>query len=212
MKFDEGWVNFFSQELPKGYFKSVAETVQNQRTEGRKVYPTPGHIFEAFVQSPFADLKAVIVGGDPYSAEGHATGLAYSQPAGVPPSTEIRNIYKELNNSISTNVPVNPDLTSWSKSGILLLNNVLTVETGKPKSHRDLGWEQFTQNCLKFISDNKQDRVIFALWGTGAHKHAPFIDRKKHTVLKASDPAAGANGFYGCGHFIHINQVTRLWE
>lgn len=212
MKFDEGWVKFFADELAKSYFRELAETVQKNRDDGRKVYPLQGHIFEAFARSPFSDLKVVIVGGDPYPQEGFATGLAYSLPNEAPPTKELKNIHTEMSNTFKGKVPFEVNLSKWAEGGILLLNNVLTVEAEKPKSHRGLGWEQFTQNCLKYTSDNKDERIVFCLWGQSAHRHAPFIDRKKHLVLKASDPSTGANGFFGCGHFIHINQATRLWE
>jgi uracil-DNA glycosylase len=212
MKFDEGWVTFFSQELPKDYFKELAEAVQRRRNDGKKVYPLPGTIFQPMASTPFSDLKAVIVGEHPYSKEGYATGLAFSLPSEVSATQELKNIHTELNSSISKDVPLNTDLTSWAKGGILLLNNVLTTDVGDGNAHVNIGWEQFTQNCVNFISSNKEDRVVFALWGADTHKLAPYIDRKRHTVLKSASPEDGANGFFGCGHFIHLNQVTRLWE
>lgn len=212
MKFDEGWVNFFSQELPKNYFKTMAETIQNHRTEGRKINPGPGHVFEAFAKTPFADLKAVIVGHNPYQKDGLATGLAYSAPTRVPPTNEITNIHKELKSTFHKPIKVSNDLTPWAEGGILLLCSTLTVDSDKPASHRDIGWQEFVQNCVQYISNTKDERIVFALWGNPAHKMAPFISRKKHTVVKAADPASGKNGFIGCGHFIHLNQATRIWE
>jgi uracil-DNA glycosylase len=213
MKFDEGWIKFLSQEIPKPYFSTLAGTVQNQRNEGKKICPAEGRVFEAFKLTPFTSLKAVIVGYEPYSSEGLSHGLAYSVPDGVPITPVLKNIYKELSTSLKVPEPTTGNLDSWAKGGILLLNSVLTVEVDKPKSHRGLGWEEFTSNCLKYISDNKEERVTFCLWGREAQTKSPYINRKKHLVLKTSspDPLTANQGFTGSGHFVNLNQVTRIW-
>ena len=111
-------------------------------------------------------------------------------------------------------IPKDGDLTKWAKSGILLLNYVTTAEEGRKRAHKGLGWEQFTANCIKYISSHKGGRVVFCLWGKETQSAAVFVDKKKHLVLKTSSPSnlTVNQGFSGCGHFIHINQATRIWE
>jgi len=213
MKFDEGWVKFFAQEIGKDYFSKTAGSIQVLRNEGTSIYPPEGMIFEAFKLTPFESVKVVIVGLDPYSEEGQADGLAFSVPTKVPIPPPLQNIYKELSNTFGIPVPKDGNLSGWASSGILLLNSVLTVEKGRPKAHKGRGWEELTDNCIKYISDNK-DRVIFCLWGAEAQSKAILIDKKKHMILKTSHPGPLSvnQGFAGCGHFVHINEATKLWE
>jgi len=213
MKFDEGWVKFLAEELSKQYFSNLAAAVQVQRDEGKIVYPPEGKVFEAFKLTPFADLKVVIVGSEPYSKQGLANGLAFSVSTGANLPSPIKNIYRELHTTLKVPVSKDGDLSYWAKSGILLLNSVLTVEKDKPKSHVNVGWERFTNNCVKYISANSENKVVFCLWGEEAQKKAVFIDREKHLVLKTSHPdhTTVNQGFSGCGHFVHINQATEIW-
>jgi len=210
MSFDEGWLKFFSEELTQEYFQILGGTVQIARNEGKKINPPDGMIFESFKLTPFSDLKVVIVGDEPYSQEGQDHGLAFSVPVGVPLTDELSNIYEELNRSLRAPKPIIGDLSKMASSGVLLLNNTLTVEVGAPGSHKNLGWNRFTANCLKYISDSKDERVVFCLWGREAQKHAPSIDKKKHLVLKSKGPSD--RSFIGCNHFVHINQATGIWS
>jgi len=209
---DKHWVEMFSKELGKEYFHILAGTVQLERQKGSIVLPPEGDAFRCFKLTPFDDLKVVIIADEARCEEGQSDGLAFSVPNGVPIPEDLQNIFNELHSSLGVDKPKSGDLSSWASSGILLLNETLTVERGLSGSHAALGWKKFTDNCIKYISDNKE-RVVFCFWCT-SHSKAALVDRNKHLVLKGSNPASKtANaGFSGSGHFIYINEATKLWE
>jgi uracil-DNA glycosylase len=210
---DEGWTHFFQNEIKQDYFGSIAISITGRRSQGAEVYPDQGNVFMAFMMTPFESVKAVIVGEEPYHQPHQATGLAYSVPTGAAITPQLTNIYKELNRTCKVPIPKTGNISDWAKGGVLLLNSVLTVEKNKPGSHRDIGWREFTNSAVKYISDNKEG-VVFCLWGNSAHEKTIYINKKrKHKVLHTTDPSPGSaeHGFNGCGHFNKINDVTNLW-
>lgn len=211
--FDKGWATFIAKQINEEYFPPLAATIQHQRNAGAKIYPPEGDVFKALKLTPFADLKAVIIGQDPYHVEGLATGLAFSVPDGAKIPSTLNNIFRELHRDLGVPKPTSGNLEGWSSKGVLLLNSVLTVSSGKAGSHRGLGWEKFTDNLVSYTSENKEG-IVFALWGADAQKKAPLIDRKKHTILKTSHPSSFSahQGFFGCGHFKKINEACNIWD
>ena len=212
MTFDYGWTEFFKQEITKPYFKELGASVYIGREEDRQIYPEEGKTFNAFKLTQHSDLKVVILGQDPYYQAGMEQGLAYSVPAGVPIPSVLGNIFKEIERDLGVVPPKSGDLTGWAEKGVFLLNCVLTVEKNKPGSHRSWGWEQFTDNAIKYLSDTRRG-LIFALWGDEAQRKSLFINPDKHTILKTSHPSPGTfeQGFYGCGHFSQINKECKIW-
>ncbi len=164
-------------------------------------------IFNAFNQTPYHQVKVVILGQDPYHQPGQAMGLSFSVKAGckIPPS--LVNIYKELNKDIGMPIPTTGDLTHWAKQGVLLLNSVLTVRANEPASHSKIGWTAFTDDVIKLLSNEKSE-LVFILWGNFASQKQILIDATKHKILKAAHPSplSAYNGFFGCKHFSTTNQ------
>ena len=157
--------------------------------------------------TPFGEIKAVIIGQDPYHEEGQAMGLSFSVPKGqkIPPS--LVNIYKEIEMEMGVKMPSHGDLTGWAKQGVLLLNAVLTVRAHQANSHKNKGWEEFTDGIIKKISRDREG-VVFLLWGANARAKKNLIDEKKHLVLESAHPSplSAYNGFFGCGHFNKTNE------
>lgn len=171
------------------------------------VYPSMYDIFNALKLTPLSDIKAVILGQDPYHEPGQAIGLAFSVPAGVQKPPSLCNIFKELHAETGMDIPESGDLTGWAKQGVLLLNTVLTVRAHAANSHKGKGWEQFTDGVIKKISD-RCSGVAFMLWGGNARSKKPLIDGAKHLVLECAHPSplSASYGFFGCGHFVKTNE------
>ena len=189
------------------YFKSL----QSFLTEERKiatVYPPENNVFQAFELTPFDELKVVILGQDPYHGENQAHGLCFSVPEGVPQPPSLVNIFKEIQTDINIQRPQSGNLERWAKQGVFLLNTTLTVQAGKPLSHKNKGWEIFTDEVIKQISREKTG-VIFLLWGKHAQSKESLIDSGKHYILKAAHPSplSAYNGFFGCKHFSKTNLI-----
>ncbi len=164
-------------------------------------------IFNCFKYTPLKDLKAVILGQDPYHNQGQAMGLSFSVPNGIVPPPSLVNIYKELYTDLGISPVKSGDLTKWAKNGVLLLNTSLTVRGGLANSHKNIGWEVFTDSVIKKISDNKEN-VVFLLWGGNARSKKKLIDTKKHLILECAHPSplSAYNGFFGCKHFSKTNE------
>ncbi|BAP58484.1 uracil-DNA glycosylase [Candidatus Tachikawaea gelatinosa] len=179
---------------------------------GKTIYPKKNDIFNAFKFTPFEKIKVVIIGQDPYYHYNQAHGLAFSVlPTYKPIPASLKNIYKEIKNNFNyVNVPNNGYLKKWADQGILLLNSVLTVESGKPNSHKNIGWEIFTNTIIKIINHYKK-KVIFVLWGNYAKRKEKIIDNTQHFLLKSSHPSpfSANHGFFGCEHFIKINTLLK---
>ncbi|HYF66956.1 MAG TPA: uracil-DNA glycosylase, partial [Ohtaekwangia sp.] len=171
----------------------------------------PGkEIFRAFDSCSFEDVKVVIIGQDPYHGPGQANGLCFSVRDGVRVPPSLQNIFKEIKLDLGKPIPVSGDLGRWADQGVLLLNATLTVRGSSPGSHQKKGWEEFTDQIIRTISDEKE-HVVFLLWGAYAQKKGEVIDRKKHLVLMSPHPSpfSADRGFFGCKHFSKTNEYLR---
>lgn len=204
------WEDIIDLEKQKDYYKSLEKEI-NKRYETTTVFPEKQNIFKAFSLTKLDNLKVVILGQDPYHGFGQAQGLAFSTPANIKNPPSMQNILKEIQSDLGKkSICEDGDLTPWAKQGVLLLNTILTVEEAKPKSHHNLGWEVFTDNIIKYISDNCED-TIFILWGSPAISKTKLIDRKKHHILTAPHPSplSSYRGFFGCKHFSQTNNILK---
>lgn len=203
------WETFFKEEQSKEYYKRLMIEV-DKAYENSVVFPPKDKIFYAFSLTPLENLKVVILGQDPYHGAGQAQGLAFSTPFNITNPPSMRNMLKEIEDDIGSSVCQNGDLTSWAKDGVLLINAILTVEESKPKSHHKLGWEIFTDNLIKFISNNCKD-IVFILWGSSAIKKEKIIDISKHHILSGVHPSplSAYRGFFGCKHFSKTNNILK---
>ncbi|MBQ6042984.1 MAG: uracil-DNA glycosylase [Clostridia bacterium] len=171
------------------------------------VYPGMYDIFNAFKYTPYEQVKAVILGQDPYHGEGQAHGLAFSVREGVEIPPSLRNIFKELHDETGAPIPESGCLDRWAKQGVLLLNSVLTVRAGMAGSHRNKGWEQITDAAIAALNAREKP-VVFLLWGAFAKEKLPLITNRRHLVLQAPHPSplSAFYGFFGCGHFAKCNE------
>lgn len=204
------WEDIIDLEKQKDYYKKLKEEI-DKRYETTTVFPEKQNIFKAFYLTKLDNLKVVILGQDPYHGFGQAQGLAFSTPANIKNPPSMQNILKEIQSDLGKkSICEDGDLTPWAKQGVLLLNTILTVEESKPKSHHNLGWEVFTDNVIKYISDNCKD-TIFILWGSPAISKTKLIDRKKHHILTAPHPSplSSYRGFFGCKHFSQTNNILK---
>lgn len=204
------WEDIIDLEKQKDYYKKLKEEI-DKRYETTTVFPEKQNIFKAFYLTKLDNLKVVILGQDPYHGFGQAQGLAFSTPANIKNPPSMQNILKEIQSDLGKkSICEDGDLTPWAKQGVLLLNTILTVEEAKPKSHHNLGWEVFTDNIIKYISDNCED-TIFILWGSPAISKTKLIDTKKHHILTAPHPSplSSYRGFFGCKHFSQTNEILK---
>lgn len=203
------WELFFKEEEQKEYYKKLMDKV-DEAYENSVVFPPKDKMYNAFDLTSLENLKVVILGQDPYHGAGQAQGLAFSTPANIKNPPSMVNILKEINDDIGNSTCLDGDLTSWAKDGVLLVNAILTVEEGKPKSHHKFGWEIFTDNLIKFISTNCQD-IVFILWGSSAIKKEKIIDKSKHHILSGVHPSplSSYRGFFGCKHFSKTNAILK---
>ena len=170
------------------------------------VYPDMYDIYNCFKLTPLPQVKAVILGQDPYHNEGQAHGLCFSVQEGVPMPPSLVNIFKELHDELGCTLPRSGDLSKWAKEGVLLLNTALTVRAHQANSHKDCGWTWFTDNVIRIVSE-RREHVVFILWGANARSKKPLIDASRHLVLECAHPSplSAYNGFFGCGHFKKAN-------
>jgi uracil-DNA glycosylase len=204
---EKSWKKALDNEFSKPYFEKITQFLNKSRAEDKIIYPIDSLIFNAFNLTPFEKVKVVLIGQDPYHNPGQAVGLSFSVPKEmkVPPS--LRNVYKEIESDLAIERPSHGDLTNWALQGVLLLNAILTVEHKKPGSHRQIGWQHFTNAIIKLLSDRKEN-LIFLLWGNFAKGKREFIDETKHIVLDAAHPSPLArNAFSGCRHFSKTNEI-----
>ena len=204
------WEDIIDLEKQKDYYKKLKEEI-DKRYETTTVFPEKQNIFKALYLTKLDNLKVVILGQDPYHGFGQAQGLAFSTPGNIKNPPSMQNILKEIQSDLGKkSICEDGDLTPWAKQGVLLLNTILTVEEAKPKSHHNLGWEVFTDNIIKYISDNCKD-TIFILWGSPAISKTKLIDRKKHHILTAPHPSplSSYRGFFGCKHFSQTNNILK---
>jgi uracil-DNA glycosylase len=212
VKMEPGWKEALKQEFSKPYFQQVVTFLKTEKLQKKVIYPPGSLIFNAFDQTPFANVKVVILGQDPYHGAGQAHGLCFSVADGVQPPPSLINIYKEIEADIGVGMsPRYGNLTKWAQQGVLLLNAFLTVRANEPASHSKIGWEEFTNAVIKKISDEKKG-VVFLLWGKFAQEKQVLIDETKHHVLKAAHPSpfSADKGFFGCKHFSKTNELLML--
>ena len=197
----EAWKNFLAGSEAETLLCSPLEKVNSRRKEAT-VFPPAGMIFHAFELTPPEALRAVIIGQDPYHDDQQAHGLAFSVPEGVPHPPSLRNIFKEYAADLNRDIPKSGSLENWARSGILLLNSVLSVDAHSPGSHRSFGWEKFTDAVIAEIS-RKTSGKTFILWGSYALRKVALIDETRHTVIKGVHPSplSAYRGFFGSRPF-----------
>jgi uracil-DNA glycosylase len=209
IELEAGWLEVLSDEFGKDYMVQLRQFLKNEKDADNKIYPKGSDIFNAFWKTPFSELKVVILGQDPYHGENQAHGLSFSVQKGITIPPSLRNIYKELTTDIPGFVtPNHGNLTEWAEQGVLLLNASLTVRAGMPGSHQKKGWEEFTDQVIKTISDKKQG-IIFILWGAFAQAKAELIDKTKHHIIKSPHPSpfSADRGFFGSMPFSKTNEI-----
>ena len=206
IKLHSKWLKPLRQEFDQPYMAELKRFLLGEREAGKRIFPPGSSWFRALDLTPLDQVKVVILGQDPYHGPGQAHGLCFSVPNGVRPPPSLVNIYKELESDLGIPRPGHGFLEHWARQGVLLLNSVLTVEMGLAASHRDRGWERFTDAVVRLVNA-KQDPVVFMLWGSYAQKKASFVDISRHLVLKAPHPSplSAHSGFLGCKHFSKAN-------
>lgn len=210
VRIEESWKEQLAEEFTKPYFEKLTEFVRTEYMGDTPIYPPAKLIFNAFDHCPFNDVKVVIIGQDPYHGAGQAHGLCFSVNKGVALPPSLVNIFKEIANDTGTPIPSNGDLTRWSEQGVLMLNAVLTVRAASAGSHRNKGWEEFTDAAIRALAE-KRDNIVFILWGSYAIKKGAFIDKERHLVLTSPHPSplSAYQGFFGNHHFTRTNDYLR---
>ena len=215
IQIDESWRTVLSTEFEKPYFTELIQKVRAAYQEKpQQIFPKGAQIFRAFDTCPFHQVKVVILGQDPYPTKGHAHGLCFSvEPDVRPLPKSLNNIFKELQADLGLPFPENGNLIAWAQQGVLLLNSILTVEEGIPDSHKNFGWEIFTDAVIAQINAQKNN-VVFILWGAKAAQKASFIDNSKHLILKSVHPSplSAHRGFFGCRHFSKTNAFLHMTQ
>lgn len=209
IKIPAAWKMLVEEELAKPYFQTLTQRVREEYLSG-PVYPHPSKIFRAFDYFDPKDTKVVILGQDPYHTPGVAHGLAFSTESSNPIPPSLLNMFKEIELEYGNPINRNPDLERWAKQGVLLLNASLTVRSGLANSHADYGWHIFTDAVIKALSE-KEEHIVFMLWGAFAGKKEAEIDWEKHLILKAPHPSplSAHRGFLGCNHFKLANEYLK---
>ena len=202
------WHSLLGDLKQQPYFIQAMQQVAAERAAGQVIYPPQPLVFNAFRQTPLAQLNVVILGQDPYHGPGQAHGLCFSVPQGIKPPPSLQNIFREQQRDLGLEIPTHGNLTSWARQGVLLLNTVLTVRQGQAHSHANIGWESFTDAVIARISSHCRG-VVFLLWGSHARKKGNLIDSQRHHVLTAPHPSplSAHRGFIGCGHFSRTNEL-----
>lgn len=201
------WDEILKGEFKKEYYKNLREFLKKEYST-QEIFPNMYDIFNALKYTSYKDTKVVIIGQDPYHNVGQAHGLAFSVKPGIQTPPSLQNMYKELKDELDCFIPNNGYLVKWADQGVLLINTVLTVRAHNANSHKGMGWEIFTDNIIKYLSD-REDPVIFLLWGANARSKKKIIDKNKHIILEAPHPSplSAYRGFFGCGHFKKANEI-----
>lgn len=199
------WDLILKDEINKEYFINLLDFIKKEYQE-KTIYPKQTEIFKAFRNTSFKNTKVVILGQDPYHGENQAEGLSFSVKVGIQKPPSLQNIFKELNSDLNLPIPKHGSLVSWTEKGVLLLNTVLTVEANKPASHKDLGWEKFTDEVIKKINE-KDTPVVFILWGSFARSKKSLITNPIHYIIESPHPSpfSAYNGFFGSKPFSKTN-------
>ncbi len=213
---DAGWKACFEREFSQDYMVSLRAFLRSEMSAGHIIYPPKEQWFNAFLYTPFNEIKVVIVGQDPYHGEGQAHGLSFSVPDGIKIPPSLRNIYKEIGRDLAVDIPASGNLEGWAKQGVLLLNASLTVRAAEANSHSKQGWLRFTNACINHVNLHRKG-VVFLAWGRFAHGLCAGIDTTKHCVIKTSHPSPlGAHktgkdfsAFLGSGCFSQANDYLK---
>ena len=201
-----GWDEALAPLFESENYKKIRAFLKEEYSR-HIVYPDMYDIFNCFKYTPFDEVKAVLLGQDPYHNAGQAHGLCFSVQDGIEPPPSLVNIFKELQDDVGCSLPKSGNLTKWAKEGVLLLNTSLTVRAHRANSHKDCGWTWFTDNVIRLLSE-RREHLVFILWGANARSKKPLIDRSKHLVLECAHPSplSAFNGFFGCRHFSKTNE------
>lgn len=209
VQFGNNWDNILADEFEQEYYLKLREFLKYEYAN-YTVFPSMYDIFNAFKTTDYNDVKAVILGQDPYHEPGQAHGMAFSVKPGIPTPPSLQNMYKELQDSIGCYIPNNGYLVKWAEQGVLLLNTTLTVRSGQANSHSQAGWQIFTDNVIQKLN-NRQEPIVFLLWGSNARRKTEFIDKSRHYILEAPHPSplSAYRGFFGCNHFAKANEILK---
>ena len=207
IKLEPSWKDRVGDYLLRPEMRALAEFLRNEKAKGKRIFPPGPQIFAALDATPFDAVKVVVLGQDPYHGPGQAHGLCFSVAPGVDVPPSLVNIFKEIERDLGIARPNHGYLMPWAKQGVLLLNAVLTVESGRAGSHQGKGWEGFTDHIVECL-DREREGLVFLLWGSYAQAKGRIIDTRRHRVLKAPHPSplSAHRGFLGCGHFSAANQ------
>lgn len=210
VKIHESWMPYLKSEFEQDYMKELKAFLKKQYDAKKVIYPHTSNYFTALNLTPFDEIKCVVVGQDPYHGPGQAHGLCFSVQKGVEFPPSLKNIFQELKSDLGIAPPEDGDLTKWAKSGVLLLNSVLTVEKGRAGSHAARGWERFTDKVISVLNENRKG-IVYILWGAYAQKKGAFIDRKNNLVIESPHPSplSSYRGFFGSKPFSKTNQYLK---
>lgn len=207
IQIEPSWLEVLHDEFDKPYMQSLRQFLQQEKQQGKVIYPSGKNIFNAFNSTPFHKVKVVILGQDPYHGPGQAHGLCFSVLPGVPFPPSLLNIFKEIQQDLGIPVPQQGCLQSWADQGVLLLNATLTVEQGRAGSHQGKGWETFTDQAISALNLGREG-LVFLLWGSYAQQKGALIDGRRHLILKSPHPSplSAHRGFFGNRHFSKANE------
>jgi len=210
MNINTSWHKELKSEFSKDYFKNLERFIELEY-QTKIIYPPKNLIYNALNKCDFENVKVVIIGQDPYHGEGQAHGLSFSVPSGVKIPRSLQNIFKEIKNDLNINIPESGNLERWAEQGVLLLNAVLTVEAGSPNSHKNRGWEIFTDNIIKLLA-TKRTNIVYMLWGNYAQKKGAIIDGENNLILKSTHPSplsANRGGWFNQQQFSISNSYLQ---
>ena len=208
------WIQYLEEELNQSYMKDLKKKLIECQNKNITVYPEKSEIFNAFHLTPFQKIKVVILGQDPYHGPGQAHGLSFSVPHNIKTPPSLMNIFKELDSDLKVEInKTNGNLEHWAKQGVFLLNTTLTVEKSKPMSHKNFGWNIFTDKVIEIINHYREN-IVFILWGAHAHSKTHLIDSSKHLILKSVHPSplSSHRGFFGSRPFSQTNNYLESKE
>jgi len=203
------WTKYLEEEIKKDYFKNILNKLDIEEKKGKIIYPEKKKWFNVLNMNP-DDIKVVIIGQDPYHGENQAHGYSFSVQKGIKIPPSLKNIYKEIEREFNIEMSqTNGDLTSWIEQGVFLLNTILTVEKSNPSSHKNIGWDKFTDKLIEIISENYEN-VVFLLWGKFAESKKHLIKSEKHLILISAHPSPySAHNFFGNNHFLLTNNYLK---
>lgn len=210
-RFNNSWDKLLAPEAEKDYYRTLRAFLKKEYLcSGVPIYPDMNDIFNAFRYTDYGSVRAVILGQDPYHGAGQAHGLCFSVKKGVEKPPSLLNIFKELQSDLGITPPNHGELTQWAQNGVMLLNSVLTVRAGSAGSHRNMGWETFTDRAISLLNE-REEPICFILWGGYARAKKNLITAKQHKILEAPHPSplSAYNGFFGCRHFSKCNEFLR---